>query len=147
MGAQIACCNLEKKRRKQSHSTELCGEDDPFWIVWETMWETDRSRNRRRQRDRQILHQCHGSLLGHTLNQRQMFIPFDQTTSAVAPLVSSSLPNYFSKRDKPKPTISKHADSSNSINVKLHRQQASQPLFVYLGNPSLVLEAGLQLAR
>ena len=51
-------------------------------------------------------------------------------------------PQLFLKRDKPKPAISKHADSSNSINVKLYRQQVSQHLFVKPGNPVLVLTQG-----
>ncbi|CAB1447410.1 unnamed protein product [Pleuronectes platessa] len=53
------------------------------------------------------------------------------------------LPNYFSISTNQKPTISKHADSSDSINVKPYGQQAAaRPLFVYLGNPSLVLRQG-----
>lgn len=93
----------------------------------------------------QILHQCHGSLLGHTLNQRQMFLPFDQTTSAVAPLVSSSLPNYFSKSTNRKPKISKHAESSNSINIKPHGQQAGPASVCISGKPLSGSGAGLQL--
>lgn len=70
-----------------------------------------------------------------------MFIPFNQTTSAVAPLVRYSLSQLFLKRDKPKPAIGKHAEPSNSINVKPYRR-VSQPLFVLWGNPVLVRAQG-----
>lgn len=71
-----------------------------------------------------------------------MFIPVNQTTSAVAPLVRSSLSQLFLERDKPKPAIGKHAEPSDSINVKPYRQRVSQLLFVLRGNPVLVRAQG-----
>ena len=60
-----------------------------------------------RRRDRQLLHQWHGPLLGHTLNQRQMFpFPLTKPHQLSLPLFPSALPNYFSKKGQTKNQLS-----------------------------------------
>lgn len=72
----------------------------------------------------------------HIKSEADVPVPFDQTTSAVATLVSFSPPQLFLKKGtNQKPTISKHADSSDSINVKA-TETTGQPASVCItGKP------------